>query len=152
MKFKNPHVIIFYLSFLGIGFIFDNIVISNTNSLQASPDLVKREDAGNIIPREQIHIQILNANGVNGMAAKARKFLVDNGYEIVEIGNHDRLCNSSMIYDRVGNKSVSKNVAEMLGINKSFVFVKKDKSKVLHCTVILGLDYKFLKPYEDERP
>lgn len=152
MKWKTAHIFTAYIIFIFIGFIADNINTSGSYCLKASPDLVRKVDEHQYVPKEQIHIEILNANGFTGVAARARKFLVDNGYEIIEIGNHDKICFNSMVYDHRGNINISKNVAEALGINKSFVFIKKDSSRDLHCTVILGLDYKDLKPFEDMKP
>lgn len=102
-----------------------------------------------IIETRTIQIEILNGTNVNGLAKRMMNWLRRRDFDVLNTGNwkHDSL-QTTMIYDRLGNIKASKNVAAALGISDSLVFIKPDSSLFLNTTVIIGSDYKKLKPFK----
>ena len=54
-----------------------------------------------------------------------------------------------MVIDRTGDRKTAEKIAEALGIKSSQVSTEIDKSKLLVASIIIGKDYKNLKPFED---
>ena len=96
---------------------------------------------------EVIQVNVLNANGVNGMARKTKDFLRARGFDVVEIGNNKKNLDKSFVYDRIGDLESAYKVAYALGIPDSMVVSKPDSSLYLRCSVILGKNYKELNPF-----
>ena len=96
-----------------------------------------------------IQIEILNGTKINGLAKKMMDWLRRRNFDVLNIGNwkNDSL-QTTMIYDRLGNITASKNVATALGFADSLVFSKPDSSLLLNTTVIIGNDYKKLNPFK----
>ena len=95
-----------------------------------------------------IQVNILNGCGAPGIAAKTQRFMRMRDFDVVEIGNHRNEFDKSIIYDRVGNLSNARKVAYALGIDDSLVVSKVDSNLYLQCTVVLGDDYKQLRPFK----
>ena len=100
-----------------------------------------------ITASETIQVNILNACGEKGIANQIRNYLRAKGFDVVEIGNYDKIIEKSKIFDRVGDISSAKKVAYILCINDSLVFTKIDSSLFLRASIIVGKDYKTLKPF-----
>jgi hypothetical protein len=94
---------------------------------------------------EVIQVNVLNACGENGLAAKTEMYLRDVGFDVVEIGNYDVKLNNSIIIDRVGDKKSAEKVAYALGINEDNIITKIDSTHYLRASVILGNDFSELK-------
>ncbi|MFC2131566.1 LytR C-terminal domain-containing protein [Bacteroidota bacterium] len=97
---------------------------------------------------EVIQVNVLNACGVKGLAATTRNYLRARGFDVVDIGNYKSEVDTSFVIDRMGDISSAKKVAYALGISDSLVISKIDSNLFLRGSVILGRDYKRLKPFQ----
>jgi hypothetical protein len=100
-----------------------------------------------IVANEVIQLNVLNACGERGIAGEIKKYLHARGFDVVEIGNFNVEADKSYIIDRVGDKSSASKVAFSLGIDDSLIVKKIDSSLFVRCSVILGKDFRQLKPY-----
>lgn len=97
--------------------------------------------------QEVIQVSVLNAAGAQGIATKAKNYLRSRGFDVVEIGNFDKTVSKSCIIDCVGDLRSAMKVAYALGINDSLVVTKVDSNLFLRSSIILGMDYQELKPF-----
>lgn len=98
-------------------------------------------------PSEVIQINILNSTIVQGIADRARDYMRERGFDVVEIGNYSSIMPRSIVIDRVGDFASALKVAKALGISDSLVFTKKDSTLFLRVSIILGTDYNKLKSF-----
>lgn len=96
---------------------------------------------------EKIQVSVLNACGINGLAAETREYLRTRGFDVVEIGNYPETLNKSMICDRTGNVASAEKVAFALGINDSLIITEKDSTLFIRASIIIGNDFHTLKPF-----
>ncbi len=89
-------------------------------------------------------VQVLNGCGVDGLAAKAAKFLRLKGYDVVDVKNTPLLL-ESLVVDRVGNRDAARKLAKLLGVSEENIIQQSCDYLELDLTVILGKDYKELK-------
>lgn len=104
--------------------------------------VIKREK-----PKEVIQLNILNSTKTSGIADKARTYLRNLGFDVVEIGNFPENKKQSIVLDRVGDRQAALLAAKAFGIGDSLVYTKKDSTLFLKCTIILGEDYKKLNAF-----
>ncbi len=97
-----------------------------------------------------VQINILNGTKITGIASQARIFIREKGIDVVEIGNFQTPVAVSYIIDRVGDFKASQKVARAIGIKDSLITEEIDSALFLKCSLILGEDYKKLKPFKNE--
>lgn len=114
---------------------------SGTNTLpQETPPPVQKK----------IQVEILNGCGVNGLAEKLTDYLRKRNIDVVSRGNYANFrVKATRIVDRKGNSERATTLAEVLGIADNRIQTKKDRSLQLDATIILGADYKRLKPFKN---
>lgn len=95
-----------------------------------------------------IQINILNSTAQSGLADKARLYMRQHSFDVVEIGNHSPVQEVSQVIDRVGDIEAAKMTARAIGISDSLVSSKIDSSLFIKATIILGNDYKKLKAFD----
>jgi len=95
---------------------------------------------------EPVKVQILNGCSVTGIAAKMRDFLVNNGYDVRDVGNAARQDYSqSRIIDRGSNMDVARELAKLLGLSESQISRQTAATNPqVDLTLIIGRDYKRL--------
>lgn len=93
----------------------------------------------------KIQVNVLNACGKSGLAAKVRNQLRELGFDVVEIGNYPSNVEESIVIDRLGDRLSSYKVSRALGINESAITQKIDSSLYLRSTVVIGSDYENLR-------
>ncbi len=98
---------------------------------------------------KKIQIEILNGTNINGLANKMTEYLRKMDFDVINVGNwkHDTI-STSFIFDRLGNRRASLNIAKAIGLEDSLVYSQIDSSLLLNTTIIVGYDYKKLKPYK----
>ncbi len=99
------------------------------------------------IGEESIRLQILNACGVKGLAARTAEYLKARGFDPVEIGNSDDIRELSEVVDRVGDMQSARQVAYAVGVPDSLISVEVDSNLYVRTTVVIGKNYKELKPF-----
>ena len=93
----------------------------------------------------KIQLNVLNASGEKGIASKARNYLRDLGFDVVEIGNVDTMIDSTIVLDRVGDRISSYKLTKAVGIDESRILTAIDSSLYLRATLVLGKDFSKLR-------
>ena len=94
-----------------------------------------------------IQVNVLNACGKDGLAKCVKEFLIQRGFDVVEIANYHENIDNSMIIDRVGDYSSNSKVAYAVGIDQSCITTDIDSSQFVRSTIVIGKDYFTLKPF-----
>ena len=109
--------------------------------IERSDDLVREGD--------QIQLNLLNGCGDQGIARRTMNYLRSAGFDVVEIDNYSRYSvQRSFVIDRVGDSLSAMKTAKALGIADSLRIVRIDSTLYVRCSVVLGKDYRTLKPYQ----
>ena len=106
------------------------------------------EGKGRTAAERIIQINILNAAGENKIARKAMDYFRARGFDVVEVNNFDGIVSRSYVIDRVGDTASSREVAFALGVPDSLIESNIDSSLYLRCSVVLGKNYRTLKPFK----
>jgi LytR cell envelope-related transcriptional attenuator len=109
--------------------------------IERSDDLVREGD--------QIQVNLLNGCGDQGVARRTMNYLRSAGFDVVEIDNYSRFSvQRSFVIDRVGDSVSAMKTAKILGIDDSLRVVRIDSTLYVRCSVVIGKDYRSLKPYQ----
>jgi len=96
-----------------------------------------------------IWVEILNGNGVAGVAADYTEYLRDQGFDVQRTDNADNFSyQNTLVVARTRNMDKAYAVAEALQLDTSSVRTEIDTSLQLDVTVILGNDYNQLSVYD----
>lgn len=95
---------------------------------------------------EHIQVNIINACGAVGMAQKFTEFLRARKFDVPEFSTAPTRESYSRVIDRVGDPISARKVAYALGIPPERIDVEIDSSLYLRATVIIGEDYRTLRP------
>ncbi len=88
----------------------------------------------------RVRVEVLNAGGVQGMAARARDLLREGGFDVVYYGNAPSFGrDSSVVLDRVGERDAAAAVARSLGV--AGISSEPDTALLVDVTVLLGTDW-----------
>ena len=99
-----------------------------------------------------VWVEILNGNGVSGVAAQFTEYLRDEGFDVMRTDNASRFnYQQTVVIDRSDNPEKARAVAEALNIDTAEIQSEPDPSLHLDVTVILGRDYRQLSSYEEIR-
>ncbi len=106
-------------------------------------------DNGSTKKEQTIQVEILNGTKIGGLAKKTMEFLRKRHFDVLSIGNwsNDSM-QTTIIFDNLGNIAASKKVAEALGIPDSLIILRIDSSLLLNTTIVIGYDYKRMKPFK----
>jgi len=97
-----------------------------------------------------IQVEIRNGAGVDHLAEQTTQYMRDRGFDVVDVGNSSAFDQErSVVIDRIGNPEAARNVAEALGIPPSRVQQDIKPDYYLDASVILGHDYKQLRPFQE---
>ena len=149
MKILTNNKITNYLFITSLGLVVILMLSSLVIRFTSPPVLSELDDNVNKINEMETRIQVnvLNACGKSGLANAIKTYLVERGFDVVEIGNFSDTLNKSMIVDRVGDIKSSQQVAYALGIPEVYVTTEIDSSLFVRSTIIVGKDYFELKPF-----
>lgn len=126
---------------LGYGLLERNVLRPHVDSTVDVTDSLVR--AG-----EHIQVNVINACGVDGMAARITEFLRARRFDVPEFGTAAVLEPNSKVIDRVGDLESALKVAYALGIDRTHVYTEIDSTLHLRATVIIGEDYLRLRPHK----
>ena len=97
-----------------------------------------------------IQVEVRNGAGVDHLAERTTQYLRDQGFDVVDVGNHSSFDQKrSVVIDRIGNPEAARNVAEALGIPPERIRKDLKPQYYLDASVILGHDYKQLRPFRE---
>lgn len=109
--------------------------ITDTNKVTNQPNLTAQLD-------------VQNGTNEQGAASKFTEYLRKRGYDVVDMGNNRyKDVEKTTIIDRKGDKKIALAVASALGVTEDNVTQQINKSLYLDATVIIGKDFKNLKPF-----
>ena len=98
-------------------------------------------------------VEVRNGAGVEGAAERMRAYLIEKGYDVVEVGNHSSFnVENTQVIDRVGNPAIAQQVAASLGLSADHVRQEERPDFELDASVIIGKDYRVLPPFADAAP
>lgn len=145
----NGVIIIFLILVAYFGFSLINNSIKSDKSVKEITDTTK---AITNQPNLSIQLDVQNGTGENGIASEFTEYLRNNNIDVVEMGNYkSQDIEKTIIIDRSGDRNKSKKVAFTLGVNERNIIQQINNSLFLDVTVVIGKDYKDLKPYQNKR-
>jgi len=98
-----------------------------------------------------IQVEVRNGCGVSGLAETMTQFLRQQGFDVVEVGNHTSFDEAeTVVVDRVGNLEAARKVATALGLTEDRVKQELRQEYFLDASVIIGQDYATHPPFADE--
>lgn len=143
-------VIIIFLIFVGyLGFSLINNSLKTEKKIDVITDTSKSLTNQ---PNLTIQLDVQNGTEENGIAGLFTEYLRTNGVDVVESGNfkvNDQ--EKTIVIDRSGDGRKAKKVAFLLGINSRNIIQQINNSLYLDATVVIGKDFKELKPFSEQR-
>ncbi|MBV6478726.1 MAG: hypothetical protein HGGPFJEG_01483 [Ignavibacteria bacterium] len=125
------------------------------NSLKSEKEIKDITDTSKSLtnqPNLTIQLDVQNGTRENGIASRITEFLRKNGLDVVEIGNYkSNEIEKTLIIDRSGDKNKALKVARILGLDGRNVIQQLNSSLYLDVTVVIGNDFKELKPFIGSR-
>lgn len=100
-------------------------------------------------PRMVIQVNIVNASSVKGAGRTVLEFLRERGFDVVELSTSPNVVDTSVVVDRLGDRTSALKVASVLGIADSMVVSNLDSMMFVRASVILGKDLRTLEPFID---
>lgn len=116
------------------------------NFLRPKVDATVERPNMQVLADEHIQVNVLNACGADGVAKQVTEFLRARKFDVPEYGNARHVEPHSTVIDRVGDSLSALKVAYALGIPRERVVTDIDSSLYLRATVVIGADYKGLRP------
>jgi hypothetical protein len=94
-----------------------------------------------------IQLDVLNGSGTPRLGQRFTDYLRARGFDVVEMGNYKESgVELTRVIDRSGDLTAARQVAEALGVPKERVVQQIDKNAYLDVSVVIGKDFKSLKP------
>jgi len=121
-----------------------------TRTLTPSPD-PQRSDETTKLVGSIIQVEVRNGAGVDQLAAQTTHYLRERGFDVVDVGNYSSFQQErSVVIDRVGDLEAARTVAEALGLPTDRVRQDIRRQYYLDASVIIGHDYKQLRPFQNQ--
>jgi hypothetical protein len=96
-----------------------------------------------------IQLDVLNGTGVADLAQRFTDFLRARGFDVVEMGNYrESGVEFTRVIDRAGDLQAARQVAQALGVSEERVTKELDRNAYLDVTVVIGMDFRSLKPLQ----
>lgn len=124
-----------------------------TRTLLTSPSPTRPSEAAEKLVGSIIQVEVRNGAGIDGLAARTTQYLRERGFDVVDVGNaasFDR--EHTVVIDRVGDRAAARKVAKALGVPARRVQQEIRPQYYLDASIILGHDYKQLRPFQNGRP
>lgn len=103
---------------------------------------------GRIKIERPIRVEVLNGCGAQGLALKMARYLRDNGFDVMNVGNAESFnIYRSMVIDRVGKLPLAERTAQAIGLNSENIIQQRNEDSVWHVTIVIGRDYRKLRPF-----
>ena len=131
--------------FVLFGLIVVVLVYSLINRIFIDPPVNAETNRGG--KTHTIQLDVLNGSGTPRLGQRFTDYLRARGFDVVEMGNYKESgVELTRVIDRSGNLTAARQVAEALGIPKERVVQQIDKNAYLDVSVVIGKDFKSLKP------
>ena len=93
----------------------------------------------------EIHVEVLNGCGVDGVAHQVSRQLRSLGFDVMSWTNAPSFnYPESVVIDRIGKPEFARKVADALGIRNQIQQIIPDPFRIEQVTVIVGRDFKHL--------
>lgn len=122
-----------------------------TRTVLTGPSPERPEDSNQLVG-SIIQVEVRNGAGVDRLAARTTEYLRNRGFDVVEVGNHSSFDQEqSVVIDRVGDLEAARTVAEALGLPADRVRQEIRRQYYLDASIIIGHDYKQLRPFQSSQ-
>lgn len=102
-------------------------------------------------PGQLIQLDVQNGTGINGIASVFSDYLRKFGFDVVEMGNYKSDdVSKTKILSRKEDLTNAEKIAIALGVNKKYVTQQINPSLFIDATVVIGKDFKELKPFTEK--
>lgn len=120
-----------------------------TNTFIQKPIDWKTQADGRTADGDVIQLDVLNGCGASGVAQKFTDFLRKRNFDVVQSANYKTFdVERSLIIDRTGDLNNARKVAHALGIEEQNIIQQINPDYYLHVSVVIGHDYRNLKPLQ----
>lgn len=103
------------------------------------------------LSNEDIHVEIMNGCGVDRLTGTVRSYMMEKRIDVLQTGNMPSPdYDYSLVIDRTGSPGKSKRVAELLGLDETRIISQLNKQYLLDISIIIGRDFKELKPFMEK--
>jgi hypothetical protein len=120
-----------------------------TRTTQPQPEPSRAEPSAKLVG-DIIQVEVLNGAGVDHLAWETTQFLRDQGFDVVNTGNARSFdYEQSVVIDRIGDLESARRVARALEISPDRVRQEVRTDYYLDASVILGDDYRTLRPFRN---
>ncbi|MBD3274127.1 MAG: hypothetical protein GF372_02390 [Candidatus Marinimicrobia bacterium] len=152
------NIVIAVLTVVVVSFVYSSIMRIQVNehavdlSLEESIEKYEKTLAEQLYEQKEfpdVWVEVLNGNGVPGVAAEYTEFLREEGFDVQNTENADNFSyENTLVIARSENRQKAYAVARALQIDTSRVQSNIDPSLQLDVTVILGDDYNTISIYD----
>lgn len=145
----NGAIILFLIAVAYFGFSLINNSLKSDKSIKEITDTTKALTSQ---PNLSIQLDVQNGSGENGVASKITEYLRKNNMDVVDIGNYkSQDVERTLVIDRSGENDKSRKVAQILGVSEKNIIQQLNNSLYLDVTVVIGKDFKELKPFLEKK-
>ena len=118
---------------------------NSKNEINNSKVISKKNKTKPKLLSAPVTINIKNACGVSGIAAKWQKILRKVKYDVIEALNAKRINKSMIICRNIKMKPDAIKLANLLEIDENQIVIQPSKTVIVDLELIIGRDYKKLK-------
>ena len=94
-------------------------------------------------------IELINGNGASGICEKYKDFFTRKGVDVINIGNAENFnYDKTVMYLHTDSYKKARKISKLLGVEVNTVLMKTTPSVNCDVSIVLGKDYKELKPYK----
>jgi LCP family protein required for cell wall assembly len=98
-------------------------------------------DALALMQAEGARVSVLNASGVNGLAAKTGEYLTGQGMNVVNTGNPSEYPGITTIIDHSGKPYALKYLMELMGVSPNHIRIQFDPNAAADIEILIGPDW-----------
>lgn len=103
---------------------------------------IQVEDSASGAELESAKISVLNGAGREGLAGETAAYLREQGLNVIEVANADRLdYEKTIVIDYTGNPYTSSFLVELMGLSESQILLQTQPESETDLAVILGADW-----------
>ncbi len=133
------------LTFLGYG-LFDSASNRVAGGEASDPE---EGAAAYMLPEgTALQVEVQNACGESGIAEVVAAHLRNARFDVPSYGNASEEEPFSLVLDRTGDIEAARRVAKALDIPEERVIRRIDSTRFVEATVLLGHDYRKLRPFQ----
>ena len=97
------------------------------------------------VPTHDIHVEVLNGCGEDGIARELGSRLRALGFDVITVGNAESYnYPETLVIDRVGKLEFAQQVANAIGVSNTIQQIIPDPFRIEEVTVVIGGDYRRL--------